>query len=251
MLWQFSRSPVVVSSRRETKLLKAVEWQKKALAINPENPTYNDNFQSHLKLLIQVAARTGQPAEAEAFQRELDALDASNAQMATLDARLEAVLGGEAPADDAERLKLADRASAKRMWAASTRLYAEELASNPKIAEDRQAQSRFKAASAAVLAGCGQGRSDPPLDAAAKAKLRQQGREWLVEELTVWKKILDAGTPEQKTNAKATVKFWKIDSDLCYVRDPEELAKLPEEEQAAFGQLWSDVDQLLNKAASR
>ena len=44
------------------------------------------------------------------------------------------------------------------------------------------------------MAGTGQGVDDPKPDDAARAKLRQQAREWLRAELSAWKK--DAMTAE-------------------------------------------------------
>jgi hypothetical protein len=43
---------------------------------------------------------------------------------------------------------------------------------------------------------------------------------------------------------------WKCDLDLATIREPEELAKLPEDERAAFAALWNELDQLLDRAAS-
>jgi formylglycine-generating enzyme required for sulfatase activity len=65
------------------------------------------------------------------------------------------------------------------------------LQADPKLADDREAQYRYHAARAAVLAAAGQGRDEPPLADDAKAKLRRQALEWLKAELTVWTKQLD------------------------------------------------------------
>ena len=45
-----------------------------------------------------------------------------------------------------------------------------------------------------------------------------------------------------------TLKHWQQDADLAGVREGEALAKLPEEEQKAWQDLWSDVETLLKKA---
>ena len=42
---------------------------------------------------------------------------------------------------------------------------------------------------------------------------------------------------------------WQQDIDLAGIRDAAAMAKLPEEEQKAFGQLWADVAALSKKAA--
>ena len=60
----------------------------------------------------------------------------------------------------------------KRFVAATPALaLAEAMASDPKIADDRQTQHRYRAARAAALAAAGQSKDESPLDDAAKAKL--------------------------------------------------------------------------------
>jgi hypothetical protein len=46
------------------------------------------------------------------------------------------------------------------------------------------------------------------------------------------------------------LKRWQQDPDLAGVRDAEDLARLPEDEQKAWRELWSDVAALLKKAES-
>ena len=84
--------------------------------------------------------------------------------------------------------------------------FAKGLQADPKLGDDRQAQHRYHAARAAVLAATGQGKGKPPLDDAAKAKLRRQARDWLKAELTAWTKQLDE-------SAKRVENVW-IDDDL-------------------------------------
>src|SRR5262249_4783851 len=80
-----------------------------------------------------------------------------------LAARLLAVLkGDDAPRDVAERLAFAELCYARGLHVASARLYAEALAADPKLADDRGAQHRYNAACAAALAGCGRAKDDPP-----------------------------------------------------------------------------------------
>jgi hypothetical protein len=98
------------------------------------------------------------------------------------------------------------------------------------------------------LAGRGQAKEDTPPDDAARARLRQQARDWLRGEISAWANVLDAGSAELKAKVAPILTHWKTDSDLAGIRDEKELAKLPEEERAAVGQLWKDVDELLKKA---
>ncbi len=212
--------------KAQARLTRAIEWQRKALLANPGQPDYRKFLDNHLSYLVQ--ANEG----------------------LVLDARLAAVLTGtKKPKDDAERIQLANRAYEKALHATSARLYAEALANDPKLADDRQAGHRYNAACAAALAGCGQGKDDPPPNDAAKTKLRQQAFDWLQSELAAWAKVLATGPAGLKANIAPTLKHWKADADLAGIRDEKELAKLPEPERAALKQLWTDVDRLLTKAA--
>jgi hypothetical protein len=47
---------------------------------------------------------------------------------------------------------------------------------------------------------------------------------------------------------QAKLRRWKEGADLACVRDPDELAKLPEAEQAEWKELWADVAAALGDA---
>jgi serine/threonine-protein kinase len=158
------------------RLVEAVPWQKKALAANPWNPDYRQSLTKELTNLIVAARRLGRDAEANEAQRELPVLKATDPSFAALDARLAAVLKGDAPKDTAERLALAQRAYDTQRHATSARLWAEAFEAEPKLGDDPQSWRRYNASSAAALAGCGKGLDGPaPADDAARAKIRAQG----------------------------------------------------------------------------
>jgi hypothetical protein len=46
------------------------------------------------------------------------------------------------------------------------------------------------------------------------------------------------------------LRHWRSDPDLLSLRDPKELAKLPEPEQQSWRKLWSDVNELLKQASA-
>jgi eukaryotic-like serine/threonine-protein kinase len=152
------------------------------------------------------------------------------------------------PKDDAERIQLAIRARAKSLHASAARLYAEALAINPKLGDDRQALHRYSAACAAALSAAGKSKDVPPLDDAAKTKHRKQALEWLRDELVSWSKILENGPAEIKAKIAPTLQHWKDDSDLASIRDDKELTKLTDDERALWKHLWADIDQLQTKA---
>jgi hypothetical protein len=82
-------------------------------------------------------------------------------------------------------------------------------------------------------------------------KLRRQALDWLKAEHAAWSKFLDSGPPHARPVVPSTLKHWKEDTDLAGIRDDAALSKLPQEERAAYKQLWGDVDRLLSKAGDR
>ena len=225
--------------------IPAIDWQKKALATNPRNPTYRQFLANHLGALITAARGDGRDDEAAAAQRELTELHASDPRFAATDARLAAVMRGQAPKDNAERLALAQRAHDTARYATAARLWAEALEADPKLVESRQTQHCYNAACAAALAGSGNATDDPAPDADAKAKLRQQALNWLKSELAAWSKLLRSGPAQANGAIAQTLKHWQEDTDLAGVRDAEALRKLAEEERKGWDALWAEVKDLL------
>jgi hypothetical protein len=199
--------------------------------------------------LITVTEALGRADEVSEVRRQVAEFMAREPFQAAVAARLTAILKGQSFMDELERLELAYQAYKQALYAGSARLFAEAIASDSKIADDRQRQHRYNAACAAALAGSGQGKDEPPPDDAAKAKLRRQARDWLQAELTAWSKLLDSGPVEWKARIAPTMKHWKEDADLAGIRDEMALSKLPEDERAALKMLWNDVDQLHVRAA--
>jgi tetratricopeptide (TPR) repeat protein len=181
--------------------------------------------------------------------KQVDADLALVERQTALAPRLSDVLGGAAcPAGAAELLELAQLASDRQLPAAATRLYAAALDADPMIAEDRQAQHRAAAACAAALAGCGQGKDDPPPGEATRAALRRQALTWLRAELAVWSKQVESGPPEGRPLVVETLRHWTANNDLVDVRRTVALARLPAAERAGWQTLWADVDALLRRA---
>jgi hypothetical protein len=109
-------------------------------------------------------------------------------------------------------------------------------------------QHRYNAACAAALAGSGQGQDRPALDETARARWRQQAREWLNSDLAAWAKILERNSLESRLLIRQNLQHWKGDGDLAGIRDEAALAHLPAGEQKAYRALWSRVDGLLAAA---
>ncbi len=79
------------------RLRQAVTLQKKALATVPRHPTCRAFLMEHLDLLIKADKELGRVEEAAGAQRALQDLKAGDPGMAALDARLSALLKGDAP----------------------------------------------------------------------------------------------------------------------------------------------------------
>jgi eukaryotic-like serine/threonine-protein kinase len=170
---------------------------------------------------------------------------------AAMAGRLPALLKGEErPKDTLDRLAVAQMLYDRQCHAAAARFWAEALEADPKLVDDRQAGHRYNAACASAMAGAGQGKDDPPPDEAAKAKLRQQARDWLRAELIAWTRLLESGPPQARPAIVQTLSHWRQDGDLAGIRDVEALAKLPPDEQKACRTLWADVDSLVKRAAT-
>jgi serine/threonine-protein kinase len=240
-------------------LRQAIIWQKKALAANLKHPTYRQFLRNHLANLIQAAKGLGNDDETIAAQYELDELTANDPAKAALDQRLAAVIRGETPKDNRERLQLAFRAYEKKLYAASMRLYGQALDADPKLADDPSNSHRYNAACAAVLAaasGTGppdrketSGQTEKPLTDADRAKFRNQARAWLEAELKAWSGLVESAKSHKQRQAIAgTLEHWREDTDLASVRDKHALDSLPEGERSMWKTLWADVDRLLKKA---
>src|SRR5262249_30543305 len=154
-------------------------------------------------------------------------------RLVVLEKKLTAVLEGDArPASNEERLQLANRVAwPKKLYAAAARLFAEALAEQPELGHDLRKGVRYVAASAAALAGCGQGEDAPRPDEKERSRLRQQARDWLKADLALLDEQAARGDPEMRERVKKRMRQWQTDSDLIGVRDAEGLARLPEEER--------------------
>jgi serine/threonine-protein kinase len=167
----------------------------------------------------------------------------------SLDARLPAILSGtEKPANAAEQIDLAELCGLKKDYAAAARFYRDAFTAEPKLAEAVPASTRYNAACAAALAGCGQGKDADKLDDKQRAHWRLQALDWLRQDLTWWSKALDNGNAQTNAQVRQLMRHWQADGDLAGVRAKDGLAQLPDEERTQWASLWSDVDALLRRA---
>jgi tetratricopeptide (TPR) repeat protein len=167
-------------------------------------------------------------------------------QYAGMEAKLPRILNGsEKPATFQEQLSYAWVCQVKGLCGASARLYAGAFAANPTVlANPLATRVRYRAAQAAAPAGTAEGRDEPKLDAAERARWRQQALDWLRADLTLLEDRA-AGSPNQRAQAQSTLQYWWRDKTLAGIREPEELAKLPEPERADYIRFWADVQEVL------
>jgi serine/threonine-protein kinase len=166
-------------------------------------------------------------------------------RLVDLEAHLPVVLARtEEPPPPGEQLEYAALCKSKGLYAASARLYASALSADPALATAPAAGSRYEAACVAAQAGSGRGRDAGETDPAERARWRRRAIDWLRADLTLLSARPDSGRPDD-LQAASTLQRWRSEKALSAVREPEELAKLPESERADYMRFWNDVRELL------
>jgi len=135
-----------------------------------------------------------------------------------------------------------------KKFALAVRLWTEALERHPKLGDDPLTLARYNAARAAAMAASGQGQCEPPLDDAAKTKLRSQALDWLKAELKALEKLLASGQPQVRAAVVQALQHWNQDSDLAGIRAARALAGLPEAERQEWQEVWAEVEALLKRA---
>jgi hypothetical protein len=166
-----------------------------------------------------------------------------------LEDRLPAILKGqERPSSAAERLDLAELCHYKGLHVSAVRLFTEAFNADAKLAEDFQANHRYRAACSAAQAGCGQGEEAAGLDEEERARLRGKALAWLQADLAWVARQMKGGSLEDRSRLGAALLPWQIQPALARVRDAKPLAELPSAERAAWQKLWDEVAATLAKA---
>jgi tetratricopeptide (TPR) repeat protein len=155
--------------------------------------------------------------------------------------------GSYTPATNEERVDLAEWCRIRKLYGASTRLWAEAFAADRRLA-NVLGGSRYSAARSAALAAAGKGEDAATLDDLERSRLRKQALDWLRAELTQRTKALKSGTPADHLTLQRTMRHWKQDPDLAGIRDTEALAQLPEAERKECEALWAQVQALIDRA---
>jgi hypothetical protein len=158
------------------------------------------------------------------------------------------LIGATTPASSSERIELAQLCLYKQLNRAAVRFFEEGFAGQPGLAEDLRSSNRYDAACAAALAAAGQGKDADKLESKERARLRRQALDWLRANLAQWIKQMANGSPEVHSRIQETLAHCQKDRDLASVRGDAALAKLPDDEQLGWRQLWADVEKTLARA---
>jgi tetratricopeptide (TPR) repeat protein/serine/threonine protein kinase len=171
-------------------------------------------------------------------------------QFLELDGRSAAILAGKAmPADAAERLALAELCVFKHLDRAACRFYEEAFDAEPKST----VAHRYQAARAAARAGCGWAKDADKVDDKERAQLRRQALTWLQAELEVGRRLVDRKPNKGPSAADIArgLQYWLADPSFVALREPKQLAQLPEAEGRSWRQLWAQVTDTLARARHR
>jgi serine/threonine-protein kinase len=167
-----------------------------------------------------------------------------------LDTRLAGILGGtEKPASAAEQIDLAQLCVFKKNYAAAARFFQGAFTAEPKFAEAVQQGTRYDAAWAAALAGCGHGKDADRWNDEERAHWRRQALDWLRQDLAWWGKVQGNGDAQTNARVREKLQYWKTDGNLAGVRSQDACIRLQDEERKLWESLWSDVDALLLRAS--
>jgi serine/threonine-protein kinase len=166
-----------------------------------------------------------------------------------LDRLLPAVLKGErTPASAAEYAEYGQLCVYKRLYAASAGFYQQAFTRDPNLANDLREGHRYQAARAAAMAGCGHDAANEKLDNTARARWRKQARDWLTADLVLRQKQLANDKAEDRQAALYALNHMRTHDHLIGIRNPDAVARLPQDEQADCRKLWAEVERLLTQA---
>jgi eukaryotic-like serine/threonine-protein kinase len=143
--------------------------------------------------------------------------------------KLPAVLRGELKPTPSELLELAGYcATFEKRFALASRFASEAITTDPKLLDHWTLAIRF--VGWAIQAGVGHGVDAQTTPLAVREHYRRLALDWLREILQ-----------RRGQNAPVMVFYLNTIHDLAPLRDPQELAKLPAGERAAWEKLWADV----------
>jgi Flp pilus assembly protein TadD len=231
---------------------EAIAEYRRAIALDPGQASFHNSLGWALQEKGELEEALAEYHKAlELGDKQAQSRLQACERMRSLRPRLPALIAGrDQPADNAERLALADlcRQPGERRYALAARLYADAFRTDPGLADDQRTANRFHAAVAAAAAGCGQGPDADRLDEHEKARLRRQALNWLQADLAVLSRQAQTRLAPARAAVQQVLRMWQRDARLTGVRDPAALAKRPEEEREEWRKLWREVEMVLARA---
>jgi serine/threonine-protein kinase len=146
------------------------------------------------------------------------------------------------------QIELARLCHYKKVYAAEARFFRGAFNVEPKLAEVVPDGTRYDAACAAALAGCGRGLDADKLDDSERTRWRRQALDWLRQDLIWWGKELDKGNALTNASVRERMQHWQTDDDLAGLREPSGLDKLSPDERQECLALWKEVAAVLTRA---
>ncbi len=141
-----------------------------------------------------------------------------------------------APSTPADRCDLARCALAKGEPALALRLLRQAFDDDPTLADGPPGGLAARAAVRAAAAS----RADSAPAAAERRAFREFAREHLVARLAAAEKRI-AQDSKNAANTRQQLRSWLLMPDFSTVRDPSDLARLPDDERASWSTLWSAI----------
>lgn len=240
--------------KAKASLHKAIEWQKKAIANDPNSQRFRRFLDNHFKNLEKAARGLKDQQLLAATRKERISLAIEDPRYTQIESRLKAVLADAPASDPNELIQLALRAYSTWRYKAATRLYAKAFEEDPQLAEDRTQQHPYNAACSAALAAldlAGSGKENGQDDASGSnseegTEFHELASAWLNSELDRWEKFVEAH-PDQVELVAKTMRHWQQDADLIGVREAEHLAGLPDAQRQTLEKLWTRVESFLSE----
>jgi len=192
-------------------------------------------YRSVLALRAGIEERLGDQPAAEVLWAHLKTSEDQDPDLQPLLRRLTEIAHGAPPVDLPELWRLAQAALARRDFPLAARLYAEAVRKDPSEANNRQTRPRYQAARAAIRTASAE--ADPGSEPARTWRARALG--WLREELQAIRTEIELNP--QRANS---LQSWLQDPDWTSVRSAPARLRLPEDEQTAWLQLWTEMEQL-------
>ena len=168
-----------------------------------------------------------------------------------LEKRLPSALQGMAVGTE-ESLELARLCQQyKSRHATAVLFYQQAFKAQPALLKDETRQLRYAAARSAAMTGTGKSADAGKIGEFEKAKMRQTALAWLRDELDLESWKVKNGKTETAFLAEERLILWQTSDELAAVRDAKSIATLPELEQVAWCNLWSNVDLVLKHVRAR